>query len=444
MPKETSSPARVGGTTQYAYPVDLARFVREHWSGVLGPFDTNEALPDQATLEQFFSACYQASLLREEERPVTFRAILAAPESFPADGMPPETMRRLEFSRSFAFDATELRRLSVAADTHRTLIGVRLDEEGALRIWGLVDSGTRWLRDVQGGRRAGAPLPPAPMVHVDAAGSITAYKGHALVAKLQSGRIAGGRADPFASKWLPKEFTRFRDELMARHERAAKTSGGQWAPLEPDLPRQISERMMKRAIALLRDDRHGATIAFVPTETSADLGGDDPYIDLRYPFAEGAAQRSFPDLVVSILNRLARIHGGSGQPRFGPVGWREFELATDDELATLDEALFETAHLIAGLASADGVVVLNKQHDLLGFRGMISGRLPAVRSVARALDLEASRVIQEGTGNVGARHRSAYRLAGALPGAVVIVISQDGGVRFVAQKNGRVTYWEQE
>jgi DNA integrity scanning protein DisA with diadenylate cyclase activity len=64
--------------------------------------------------------------------------------------------------------------------------------------------------------------------------------------------------------------------------------------------------------------------------------------------------------------------------------------------------------------------------------------------VARALDLEASRVIQEGTGNVGARHRSAYRLAGALPGAVVIVISQDGGVRFVAQKNGRVTYWEQE
>jgi hypothetical protein len=27
---------------------------------------------------------------------------------------------------------------------------------------------------------------------------------------------------------------------------------------------------------------------------------------------------------------------------------------------------------------------------------------------------------------------------------VVIVISQDGGVRFVSQKAGRVTYWEQE
>jgi hypothetical protein len=35
---------------------------------------------------------------------------------------------------------------------------------------------------------------------------------------------------------------------------------------------------------------------------------------------------------------------------------------------------------------------LNTQHDLLGFGGMISGRLPAVRTVARALDLEGDRI----------------------------------------------------
>ena len=110
----------------------------------------------------------------------------------------------------------------------------------------------------------------------------------------------------------------------------------------------------------------------------------------------------------------------------------------------LDEALFETAKLIAGLASADGAVVMTKEHDLLGFGGMISGRLPAIRTVARAEDLEGDHIAEEATENVGSRHRSAYRLAGALPGAVVIVISQDGGVRFVAQKDGRVTYWEQE
>jgi hypothetical protein len=126
------------------------------------------------------------------------------------------------------------------------------------------------------------------------------------------------------------------------------------------------------------------------------------------------------------------------------AGWREFETTTDDELETFDEALLEMAHVIAGLASADGAVVMSKQHDILGFGGIISGRLPDVRSIARALDLEGDRVAEEEAANVGARHRSAYRLAGALPGAVVIVISQDGGMRFVCRRGRRVTYWEQE
>jgi DNA integrity scanning protein DisA with diadenylate cyclase activity len=75
---------------------------------------------------------------------------------------------------------------------------------------------------------------------------------------------------------------------------------------------------------------------------------------------------------------------------------------------------------------------------------MISGRLPAVRTVARALDLEGDRVAIEEVENVGTRHRSAYRLAGAVTDAVVIVISQDGGVRFVAHKDEHVTVWELE
>ena len=74
---------------------------------------------------------------------------------------------------------------------------------------------------------------------------------------------------------------------------------------------------------------------------------------------------------------------------------------------------------------------------------MISGRLPAVKTVARALDLEGESVIEEGAEEVGARHRSAYRLVGALPGALAVV-SQDEGVRFVSSRNDRVTYWNQE
>jgi hypothetical protein len=433
----------------YSYPRDLARFVRDRWRDVPEPSGGVDPLPEAAALEGFFAACFQASMLREEERQVVFRAILAEPTFFAPEGRPPEGLQQLAFPHPLPFDPRELRRLSVAADPQRTLIGVRPDGEGGLRIWGLINSGTRWLRDVYGGRRAGAPLPSAPVVHVNAPGSIEAYKGHELVGKLQRGRLSGARLDPFESEWLPGQFSRLLEKFTERHEaarnRARELSGERWAQLEPTLPRRITERMMKRVISVVRDARHGGTVVFVPTDNAGEHSSEHPYINLRYRFADDRARLCFPDLVVDILNRLAQLYGTADreqEPRV--VGWEEFEATIDDEIETLDEALFDVAHLIAGLAAADGAVVMSKQNELLGFGGMISGRLPAVNIVGRALDLEGGKVVEEGARNVGARHHSAYRLAGALPGSVAVVISQDGGVRWVCQKGGRVTYWEQE
>ena len=433
----------------YEYPGDLARFVRDRWRDAPESSGSGDPSPDAAVLEGFFAACYRASMLREEERPVVFRAVLTEPALFDPEGKPPEGLQRLAFPRSLPFDPRELRRLSVAADPQRTLIGVWRDDEGDLRIWGLINSGTRWLRDVQGGRRAGAPLPPAPVVHVNAPGSIEAYKGYELVGKLQGGRLSGSRVDPFESEWLPEQFSGVLEELTKRHEvarnRARELSGERWAPLEPTLVLRIAERMMKRVISVLRDARHGGTVMFIPSDNAGEPSSEHPYIDLRYPFADDRARQCFPELVLGILNRLAQLYGASDNEQEPvAVGWEEFEATTDAEIETLDEALFDVAHLIAGLAAADGAVILNKPNELLGFGGMISGRLPDVESVWRALDLEGEKVVEEGTANVGARHRSVYRLAGALPGAVAVVISQDGGVRFVCQKGGRVTYWEEE
>ena len=47
-----------------------------------------DPLLDAAALAGFFEACYQASMLREEERPVVFRAILAEPTLEPEGGRP--------------------------------------------------------------------------------------------------------------------------------------------------------------------------------------------------------------------------------------------------------------------------------------------------------------------------------------------------------------------
>jgi hypothetical protein len=204
-----------------------------------------------------------------------------------------------------------------------------------------------------------------------------------------------------------------------------RRAGAHW-PRRPAARRRCAGGLLRHLLPGEHAARGGASGRLRPPQDVAEPSSEHPYTDLRYPFADARTRLCFPDIVVDILNRLAQLYGASDRRRPGPVGWREFETTTDAEIETLDEALFETAHLIAGLAAADRAVLMNKQNELLGFGGMISGRLPDVESVWRALDLEAQKVVEEvGTGNVGARHRSAYRLCGALPGSVAVVISQE-------------------
>jgi hypothetical protein len=45
--------------------------------------------------------------------------------------------------------------------------------------------------------------------------------------------------------------------------------------------------------------------------------------------------------------------------------------------------------------------------------------------------------------SVGTRHRAAYRFINTEPGGLAIVVSHDGGVSFVANREKEVVIWEQ-
>ena len=144
----------------------------------------------------------------------------------------------------------------------------------------------------------------------------------------------------------------------------------------------------------------------------------DGYVSLKHAFADDEHQRRFRDLIVDTMNRLARSHGreaGEGVSYQGTVGWEEYVWSDDRELAAVD-----------------GVVVMTDRGELLGFGGEISGELEPVLSVEKALDAEGETTVVESAESVGTRHRSAYRLAAAVPDALVAVVSQDANVRFVA------------
>jgi DisA bacterial checkpoint controller nucleotide-binding len=425
-------------TTQDAYPADLARFLHERWDE-----DRAGALPDQGTLETLISVCYQAGLLHEEERAVTFRMILCDPALLPLREGPPGGTHRLEFPAPRPFDIQEIRRLSPAADYYRSLIGVCFDEEEGLRVWGLVHTGPRWLRGGQGGRDAPPPLPSALILRVHGPGRIAVDVGLDALCKLEEGRISDTSMDVFDSRWLPDTFAPVRGEIAEIHaglREQARKKGEVWARLDNDIIRVIGQHTIKRIISAVRDSHHGGTLIIVPPSLAGDIL-EDRYVSLKYKFIDAEPRRRFRTLIVDVMNALARSCAGT--PARDPVGWDDYESSSDRQLTRLDEAIFEVAHLIAGLTAVDGAVVMTQRFEMLGFGGEISGGLPAVKTVARALDVEADAVVEESVGGVGTRHRSAYRLCNELGDVIAVVISQDGNVRFVKRKDDAVTYWDQ-
>ena len=443
--------------TEYAYPRDLAAFVAARWEDDLVSSDSRapvphnapvDPLPEASVLQEVLSTCYQASLLHEEDQPVTFRLALSPPGVFPPDGGPPEGLHRLEFPEPRAFDVQELRRLSPATDYPRSIVGVRQDGDSGLRIWGLVHSGPRWLRDRQGGRMTFAPLPPLPVVHVTGPGRLEVRKGSEIVGKLEDGALSDASMDVFASEWMPAGFATARAELMELHsaarERAFERDGERWASLDPDLARKIGTQMFKRLVSTVQNFGRGGTVIFVPPERTEEFSGENRYVALKYRISDDEPRRRFRTLIVEIMNRLAQTHGtahGFRAPK--TVGWREYQESDDEKIAALEEAILEVAHLVAALATTDGAVVMTKRYELLGFGGEISGQLPGVETVSRALDVEGDLVEEEPTEIVGTRHRSAYRLCKELPDVLTVVVSKDGDVRFVRRQGDGVTYWDQ-
>jgi hypothetical protein len=420
----------------HAYPADLAAHVALRWRRLA----LGRPLPPRAQLEALLSTAFQASLLRDEERPVTLRILVADAGELPLDGGPPFGLLRLAFDHTRAFTVEELRRISPAAKYHRSLLGVSVAPDGELAIWGIAQSGPRWLQSTHGGRAHVTSLPDALVIRVTGPGRLFIACGSINVAGLNGGKLTDGAMDVFASEWLPERFAEARQEIAALHREAAASTPVPWGEVDFSVVGSLSQQMVKRVLANIRSTHHGGMLVLLPPECSDGITTDGA-IRMKYACSNEEPRRRFRTLLLAVMRVLATA-AALAPPWEGSLGWGAYRGWHSPDLAAFDEAIFEMAHLIAALANVDGAVVLTKRFEVLGFGGEITGDLPEITTVERALDLEGTVREPEVVDAVGTRHRSAYRLCARFHEALAIVVSQDGGVRFVAWKDGAVTYWD--
>jgi len=410
------------------YPPDLTRYVEAHW-----PAETRLALPP-ALLEDALSAAFQASLMAEEARSTRFRLLLTAPDQLPDTGIPNQGVLRLKFDRSRPLYADELRRLAPAVPFETSLIAAHVDQ-GKLRIWGVAHSGPAWLAPTWGGRSVVPNWTYDPIIHVTAPGQLAVRCAGRLIGALERGVLVDAALDVFDSNWLPAMFARERQLIQQEHA-ALQTRVASPTSVEHSLIGKIAQQMLRRAIQLVRGARHGGLILIADTsggEGARPLSG----LRLKYSFAQDEPARRYRTLLFQILEAVAATTSKES------VGWSDFASNQSARFEELEQAVFEQSRVLANLSAIDGALVLDKRFSILGFGAEVSAELPTPSRVWRAIDTEGQVRQPEDIENVGTRHRAAYRFVNDHPDGLAVVISQDGGVSFVANRERQVVFWEQ-
>jgi hypothetical protein len=415
----------------HTYPRDLARQIAIQWA--ITP-DASDVLPPEEAIASLLSEAYQASLLREEDRSVICRLILIDSAQLNDTDGPPAGLQVLRLTEERKFRENEIRRLSPSATLYRSFIGIRWDPDKGFLLWGIINSGTRWVNETDGGRLRSPAVPERLIIHIRGPGNLIIFRGERRLATLLNGKLQGHGFHLFEARWLRK-----RQEEFARwaiHE-CFKNQPSE-AAVSLDFTRTLGENFTKRVISQVRHGRHGGML-IITMPGGERLVRDSGPIRPKYWVHEGKDRNRYRDLIFAVMRTLSAVGTEHG---LKTVGWKEYQELKDDRLAELDEAIFEYAHLLADLMAVDGALVLTAARDLIGFGAEIHVATEQSEVIYRALDIDGQQVLEERDDEEGTRHRAAYRLSRTHPECMVIVVSQDGSVRYVGNQNGRVTYWD--
>ena len=331
--------------------------------------------------------------------------------------------------------AQEIRRLSPCATFYRSLIGVRWDSESGFWIWGILNSGTRWVARIDGGRLQSSAAPNRLIIHVSGPGNLIISRGDSLITTLLNGRLEGHGFDIYGAHWMQRS----EDAFARRAIRECFKDYGIGAIVEPDFVKMLGQNFTRRIISKVRRAHHGGMLIIVRTEHATKIADLPGSIRPKYWIKETRASRRSRELLFAVMRTLSQVGAAHG---LKTVGWKDYQELVDERLARLDESIFECAHFLADLMAIDGALVLTAAWDVLGFGAEIHGPSNKNEVVYRALDLEATQLAEERADEAGTRHRAAYRLSRQHPECMIIVVSQDGTARYVGNLNGKVTYWE--
>jgi DisA bacterial checkpoint controller nucleotide-binding len=417
--------------SSHGYPDLLAEQAWQDWPA---SERTQLGINSLDRLTGFLSVAYQASLLNEEGRPVVCRLALCHPSALEAQDLFLYGFHLSRFCKQRPFDEQEIRRLSPAATFYRSIMAVTWSSRNGFTIVGTVGTG-QWSRDLvadlEGMIHA---IPNWLIIHIRGPGNLVVYRGSERLATLLNGRVEGHGFNVFASSWMAERFWNVRNES----KEFGRLGGELDVQVRHDLVDNFDANFFKRVIREIRDRRHGGTLVFGPQPILVDLLDPNGPLSAKYRVDVQASSRPYNMLLDKVLQRLVFL---AKLKEKNSIGWLELVQWGEEMPYSISTQYLDLAGWLADMATVDGCLLVDSRFSVLGYGVEIQALGYESETVYRALDSEAEQRIPESAERAGTRHRSAYRLCRDCSQCVVVVISQDGMVQFVANIGGQVTYW---
>ena len=357
-------------------------------------------LPSTQALHALLNASFYASIEREEGRALRFVLGFASRDRpVPPSGTNPY-WSPIFFDTPRPVTVPEIIKLAPAIDDRQSFIAVdELDDEPL--IWGLVRHGTEFYRFNRG----------------EGLHSMTGELNYFRIHALGSGILVLS-ADFY-------RFLRFRAGEIVRSGPAVLRAGAGAVfkalyRSELNMVQYWSLESLRRITLAMVERLHGGTIIVLP----------DPQLLKSKHFKRGR-------LALKPTNDL-----GDGIKRHNHASidrqqlWQQVMKGATDQglklpgqeirLEITSTALRDAEAFVASLSQVDGAVVLGPELELLAFGAVINWNAERNINVKVSNDLDGTDLRDYSLADRGTRHQSAAAIADEIPGAVVIVVSQDG------------------
>ncbi|MGZ8892365.1 MAG: putative sensor domain DACNV-containing protein [Halobacteriota archaeon] len=436
----------------HTYPPDLPHEItaalRQSRYGVEVPLPTNDSL--LAIVE----SAYQASLATEEGRQLALHVCYAPPDFFENSNNAVDLRpMRFQFRHPLPLTTQNLVKLSPALNPWKTALLTAESRELGLSdcddpmIWGLLELRSDWSR-----RSAGESAHPYVPPHVLSICStkpgelVVGAAGLAYLA-LRRGRLERGGEGLFRLYDVRQAFSVFTSQI------ARSTAASFGVPEIPHAPGDIMFgewsllQLITRIRFLSQHHGHGACFLFVDRDSisqAVEAGHLAPKYDLEVP----SLLWPLVGEATSELRRLANSGYGPLRHFKGMEPKLSAEVVTNELLGaakrgeSIDAVLADVSATLARFSQVDGAVLIDDHFACRGFGVEIRVPSDGEIAVSRALTPEAERRATSAPANFGTRHRSAFRLCFHYPGAVALVISQDGPTKLCKRVGDQVVFWD--